>query len=417
MKKMLTLSAAAWAVSSAALAQSAAPTVELYGIADAGVMRVSGLKGGSTNFLASGIMEGTRWGLRGNEDLGGGYRALFTLESRVEIDTGAMGNRPLSGTQLPDRASVATLMGLPASFQPFVTAVGANIGTQSAGVNLGNNLFDRQAYLGLVTPVGGLLAGRMYTPAYELNANFDIMKTESSLAAGQVGSFPQTIDIRLSNSLAYRIQKDGFTGSFMYSLGEIPGSNSKGRFWGAMGMYKGSGYSAGLAYNTRNNELGSKSLTTAIGGVSVNIGAGALNFMAADIKDDNPANLSTIAAGLPGGVAGSVGLPVQNAFINALKLDGLLLHVGYRHVMGANTISVAYTQYNDKRPNNADTASYGVAYTYALSKRTDINAIMTRFNNSGLGQAAPGQAGFLGGVTETAGRDSTSVALGLRHRF
>jgi predicted porin len=417
MKKMLTVSAIAMLVSSPVLAQTGSPTVELYGIADAGVMRVSGLKGGSTNFVASGIMEGTRWGLRGNEDLGGGYRALFTLESRVEIDTGGTSNRPLSGTQLPDRLSVATLMGLPASMQQLVTAVGSGIASARAGVNLENRLFDRQAYLGLVTPVGGVLAGRMYTPVYELNANFDIMKTESSLAAGQVGSFPPTIDIRLSNSLAYRIQKDGITGSLMYSLGEIPGSNSKDRFWGMMGMYKGSGYSLGLAYNTKNNELGSKSLTTLIGGVSVNIGVGTLNFMAADIKDNNPAGLSTIAAGLPGGVAGPVGLPVQNAFINALKLDGLLLHVGYRYVMGANTISVAYTQYDDKRPNNADTASYGVAYTYALSKRTDINAVVTRFNNSGLGQSAPGQAGFFGGVTETAGRDSTSVALGLRHRF
>jgi predicted porin len=418
MKKALTLGVVALAFSTAASAQSAAPSVEIYGIADAGVMRVSGLKGGSASFLASGIMEGTRWGLRGNEDLGGGYRALFTLESRVEIDTGGTSNRPLSGTQLPDRLSVAGLMGLPGNFQSIVNTVGSNIANSEAGVNLANRLFDRQAYLGLVTPVGGILAGRMYTPAYELNANFDIMKTESSLAAGQVGSFPPTIDIRLSNSLAYRIQQGGFTASAMYSLGEIAGSNSKGRFWGAMGMYKGAGYSAGLAYNTRNNELGSKSLTTVIGGVSVSIGSGALNFMAAEVKDKNPSGLSTIAATVNALTSSTVfGVPVQNAFINALKLDGQLLHVGYRHVVGPNTISVAYTQYNDKRPNDADTASYGVAYTYALSKRTDINAIVTRFNNSGLGQSAPGQAGFFGGVTETAGRDSTSIALGVRHRF
>jgi predicted porin len=411
MKKMLTVGAAALAASSVAMAQS--PTVEVYGIADAGVMHVTGLKGGSVNYVASGIMEGTRWGLRGNEDLGGGFRALFTLESRVEIDTGGTSNRPLSGTQLPDRASVATLMGLPATFQPFVTAVASSIGTASAGVNLSNNLFDRQAYLGLVTPVGGFLAGRMYTPAYELNANFDIMKTESSLAAGQVGSLPPTIDIRLSNSLAYRIQKDGITGAAMYSLGEVPGSSSKGRFWGVMGMYKGKGFSVGAAHNTRNNELGSKSLTSSLLGGSVDIGSGALNVMLGKVKDNNPTGLSGIAAGLPG----SVGLPIQNAFINAFKLDGELIHVGYRYIVGPSTISVAYTQYNDKRPGNSDTTSYGVAYTYALSKRTDINTILTRFSNSGLGQSAPGQAGFLGGVTESAGKDSTSVAMGLRHRF
>lgn len=413
MRKLFAISVMAFAVSSGVSAQPGSPSVELYGIADAGVMRVSGLKGGATNYLASGIMEGTRWGLRGNEDLGGGFRALFTLESRVEIDTGGTSNRPLSGNQLPDRASVATLMGLPETFQPYVTAVASSIGSQSAGVNLSNNLFDRQAYMGLVTPVGAVLAGRMYTPAYELNANFDIMKTESSLAAGQVGAFPPTTDIRLSNSVAYRVQKDGITGSVMYSLGEAPDSSSKGRFWGVMGMYKGSMFSVGAAHNTRNNELGDKSLTSSIVGVSVKAGPGTLNLMFAHVKDNNPTGLSGIAASLPA----AVGLPIQDAFIRAFKQDARLLHLGYRYVTGPNTVSFAYTQLDDKRPNNADTKSYGVVYTYAISKRTDINTVLTQFKNSGLGQAAPGQAGFIGGVTERAGTDSTSFALGIRHRF
>ena len=69
------------------------------------------------------------------------------------------------------------------------------------------------------------------------------------------------------------------------------------------------------------------------------------------------------------------------------------------------------------RPANADVASYGVAYTYALSKRTDLNAVLTHFDNKNLAQAAPGQAGFLGGVTATAGKDADSLAFGIRHRF
>ncbi|HSM22739.1 MAG TPA: porin, partial [Rubrivivax sp.] len=73
--------------------------------------------------------------------------------------------------------------------------------------------------------------------------------------------------------------------------------------------------------------------------------------------------------------------------------------------------------YDDKRPASADVESYGVVYSYALSKRTDINAAVVRFDNSGLGQAAPGGGGYLGGVTATAGTDSTSLALGVRHRF
>ena len=114
--------------------------------------------------------------------------------------------------------------------------------------------------------------------------------------------------------------------------------------------------------------------------------------------------------------AGAAGL-VQGAFIDAFKQDARLYHVGYKLDLGVNTVYLAFTRFNDKRPANADTDSYGVVYSYALSKRTDINAVAVHFNNKGLGQAAPGQAGFLGGVTAVAGADSNTYALGIRHRF
>ena len=80
-------------------------------------------------------------------------------------------------------------------------------------------------------------------------------------------------------------------------------------------------------------------------------------------------------------------------------------------------IVTAYNRLDDKRAVNADTDSYGATYTYALSKRTNLNAVLTRFNNKGQGQIAPGGNGFLGGVTASAGRDSTNVAFGIRHTF
>ena len=61
--------------------------------------------------------------------------------------------------------------------------------------------------------------------------------------------------------------------------------------------------------------------------------------------------------------------------------------------------------------------SYGAVYSYAFSKRTDVNVVVTRFDNSSNAQTAPGQNGFLGGVTTEPGRDSQNVALGIRHRF
>jgi hypothetical protein len=108
---------------------------------------------------------------------------------------------------------------------------------------------------------------------------------------------------------------------------------------------------------------------------------------------------------------------VQTAFVNAFKQDGTLFHIGYRNVTGPHTVSVAYNRYDDKRPANADVSSYGVAYSYALSKRTDLNAVAVRFDNSANAQVAPGGNGYLGGMTASAGTDSTGLAFGIRHRF
>jgi hypothetical protein len=118
-----------------------------------------------------------------------------------------------------------------------------------------------------------------------------------------------------------------------------------------------------------------------------------------------------------GGVPQPVAAEVERAYTNALKQDGDLFNIGYRMTIGPNTFYVAYSAHNDKTASDADTSSYGAAYSYALSKRTDLNFVYTRFDNSGLGQLAPGQAGFLGGVTQSAGTDSNSFAFGIRHRF
>jgi predicted porin len=152
-------------------------------------------------------------------------------------------------------------------------------------------------------------------------------------------------------------------------------------------------------------------------GASAKVGPGKANVMVAQITDDNPSGLSSIGAGLVPLVGATAAGLVQNAFITAFKQDAMLFNIGYKFETGPNTIYVAYSSLDDKTAPNADVASYGAAYTYALSKRTDLNLVLTHFNNKGLAQAAPGQAGFLGGVTASAGTDSNSLAFGIRHRF
>lgn len=419
--------AAAAALCCAGLASAqTAPSVTLYGMVDVGITSVSGLKGGTATQLASGIMEGSRWGLRGTEDLGGGYKAIFTLENRFEVDTGSLSNRPASGAQLPDSMSTAAGLGLAALPLPaansaaLIGAVNASI-AGNLGVNVGasgNRLFDRQAFTGLITPFGAFTLGRQYTPAYLTGAAFDASQTQSSLAVGQVASFPPAFDIRLSNTLQYGIKTGGITATLMYGAGEVAGNNTAGRFWGGMVIYKGNGFSAGIAHNERKNELGQDSLENNVLGASVDVGPGTLFGQYATIKDENPTGLSTIGATVTGATgSAAIGGAFQNAYNNAFKQDAKLMHLGYRLTSGVHTVVVAYNRLDDKLARNADTDSYGVTYTYALSKRTNLNAVLTRFNNKGSGQAAPGGNGFLGGVTASAGTDSTNVALGIRHTF
>ena len=420
MKSRLLVMTCLAAIATAGWAQS---KVELYGIVDAGVTQVSGLKGGSITQLASGVMEGSRFGVRGQEDLGDGYRAIFTLENRFEVDTGGISNRPPSRNQLPDRATFARYLlpslstGQQNALQPVLNRVSNALGTQ-VGINVrsdGPAFFDRQAYLGLVTPVGALLAGRMYTPGYELVGTFDALNAQSSLSSGQIAAVPYAVDIRASNAVAYRIQKDAVTASLMVGFGEK--AFDTGRFIGGLAMYRNEAFGVGVAYNQRDNENGQRSLTSTVLGAYLTVGAGRLHASAAAIHDKHPSLVSGIGAQVAPLVGPTLAGLIQAAYTDAVRQDATLWHLGYRHQLGSATYYAAYNVYNDVRAANADVASYGVACSYALSKRTDVSAVVTHFNNTGLGQAAPGGGGYLGGVTARAGADSTSLALGVRHRF
>ena len=92
----------AMAVLAAAGAASAQSSVQLYGIADVwfGTAKVedgagnkiyganaNGIKFNQTQ-LTNGGVSNSRWGLKGSEDLGGGLKAIFTLEQGFNLDDG-----------------------------------------------------------------------------------------------------------------------------------------------------------------------------------------------------------------------------------------------------------------------------------------------------------------------------------------
>ena len=125
------------------------------------------------------MSQGSRWGVRGTEVLGGGYSAIFTLESRFSIDTGSVTNndsvywcRPAGSTATAVCPGVTLVTPLPPSLAPAVlggmNAVNNALLQAITTVNSAGALFDRQAYAGLVTPYGAVIGGRQYTPGYEI---------------------------------------------------------------------------------------------------------------------------------------------------------------------------------------------------------------------------------------------------------
>jgi predicted porin len=94
MKKWLFAPLALSALASTVHAQS---SMTLYGIVDAGIAYVNNqatgpkfAKGSKNFFTSAGNMQGDRWGLRGEEDLGGGMRAILVLENGFNVYNGTL---------------------------------------------------------------------------------------------------------------------------------------------------------------------------------------------------------------------------------------------------------------------------------------------------------------------------------------
>lgn len=164
--KTLAMTLAAAAAPAMALAQTATG-VTLYGVVDMSVSHQSRLLQagvrvpGSVTTLDSGGNTGSRWGVRGREDLGGGMAALFVLEQGVQADTGVLGQ--------------------------------------------GGRAFGRQSYVGLDSGFGRLTLGRQYTPHFEV---LSFTEAFGNNMVGNSGNVEQA-NPRVDNSILYISPKFG----------------------------------------------------------------------------------------------------------------------------------------------------------------------------------------------------------------
>ena len=91
--KRLVLSTLSLSMLAAAGAASAQNSVTLYGVIDESLTYVNHANTNGDHLVAlgnssAGDLAGTRFGMKGNEDLGGGLSAIFTLEGGFDPSTG-----------------------------------------------------------------------------------------------------------------------------------------------------------------------------------------------------------------------------------------------------------------------------------------------------------------------------------------
>ncbi|HEX7937079.1 MAG TPA: porin [Paraburkholderia sp.] len=215
MKKALATSA----LSLFALGAHAQSSVTLYGIVDTGfgyqssqAALGSNSGGRSVIKMNNGIWAGSRFGLKGGEDLGGGTKAIFQLEEGFNSATGA---QAVSGLA-----------------------------------------FNRQAWVGVTNNTyGTLTAGRQYTSYYTLLSPY----SPTTWLTGAYGAHPGDIDsldtvYRVNNSLVYTSPSmGGLTVSGSYALGGQAGSVNAGSTWSAAVQYLNGPFGIAAGFQRINN--------------------------------------------------------------------------------------------------------------------------------------------------------------------
>jgi predicted porin len=228
----------ALAAVNAAHAQS---SVTLYGLLDVGINYTNdaqtgrgtngALNGRSLVNMTDGATRGygSRWGLRGSEELGDGLSAIFTLENGFNPTNGALGQ--------------------------------------------GGAMFGRQAFVGLRSDAYGTV---MFGRQYDSQADF-VSSYSPFIVAGLSGTTPGDVDglghtRRMNNAIKY--VSHGYRGlSFggTYSLGGKAGDFTGSQVWALGANYEAGNFSVGAGYfNARDPNLSSFGVNPNSGGATVN---------------------------------------------------------------------------------------------------------------------------------------------------
>jgi predicted porin len=381
-KKIIALAVASLA-SGVAVAQT---NVTMYGVLDnmyvysqgkagigGGTNKFSGLNGG-------GGTAGNRLGFKGEEALGNGLKAVFTLEYGLHIDL--------------------------------------NEGLGTSGLNA------RQQFVGLSGNWGTVALGRQYAPGFNATANNDALEAtdlgiQSSLSVYAGNAITPNSPARYNNAITYTSNSmAGFTASAIYGFGETRDQ---------LGTFNNN-----FVSTTDNGKIG----------LGLNYANGPVNLDAVYQSRQNVVQTLPKVGGEGDDinewyVGGSWDFKVVKAYASYQALDnnnkGIVLGaygneiaakndiwtVGLSAPLGNGVFGISYGKLsvdNRNRP-DGDSWGWGAMYQYNLSKRTAVYAAYSYFDNDRNSVPVQTQVAGDGVGIGALGESNYTLGAGIRHSF
>ncbi len=400
MKKSLFALAAVGAFAGAAQAQS---SVSVYGIMDAGYATVSNTTaaGGSTTGLQTGGMAASRLGFRGTEDLGGGLRAGFVLESEINTANGSATGLGASNTNTQAYTTSQFM-----NRQSFVSLSDAKFGEIRLGLS-NTATYDYQIMFDPLKAAN--LGGYLNTST---QASSQTNGPSSGTAASQYNQ--QNNGNRGNNAISY-ISPRIMGAQFRFLTGEGQATAGMNLYAGNVAALRVTDF--GLSYNFKNlDAAASYRLVNA-----ATSGAGATSTMGAYASYNfgivKPYALyNTTANKVPGATTAAKGYSVISKMVGFEAPITPTISVAAQYTMNVNgNVQTAAL--------SGQTSAVGALAKYSLSKRTSLYAIGSWSQNGGAGAVLTSSSKFTGATAPVVGSGSTSYQdqqgymLGINHTF
>jgi len=361
---------------------NAQSSVVVYGVFDTALRYTTnaGPDGARKLSVDGGMIQGSRLGFRGTEDMGGNLKAIFDLQAGFNPDTG---------------------------------------GSAQQG-----QLFGRQAWVGLQADWGTLTAGRQFGLGFDTLASFDPYGVGNH---GAISWHADLVGVRFDNTLKYRAGFGPIGVAAAYSFGEQPGNRVKGQTAALAAGYTAGDYAFNAMVQQSTDVNEHRARAWAAGGTAQ---AGPVKLFGGYVHNRRDQGFAVCGSNNATSLGSTpVGCQLPSAAANPNGINGPLSNTGLRAgpanadaktgfvVLGATwqttaqfTLTAGFMGENNQveiagASEGRRRTFYGVA-DYYLSKRTDIYASVDHDRRSGA---------YAGAYS---GRDTqTGLMLGLRHRF